>query len=135
MRRRLVPYFFIQLFLLLAVACAKEELRAPDSFPEEHVEYNSYLLAAEPQTRAAITDDYVELSWDKKDTLSVYTTNGRFVNYVYDSQMEDGIVRFKGVLDQGEEVDSYVVYPAGDHCVVDGQLYVTDQRHRKINYH
>lgn len=125
MRRRLVPYLFINLFLLLAVACAKEELRAPDSFPEEHVEYNSYLLAAEPQTRAAISDDYVELSWDKKDTLSVYTTNGRFVNYVYDSQMEDGIVRFKGVLDQGEEVDSYAVYPAGDHCVVDGQLYVT----------
>lgn len=124
MRRRLVPYLFIHLFLLLAAACAKEELSAPENAPETAVVYNSYLLVSDPQTKVAVSDDYSKLSWDSKDTLSVYTTKGRFVDYVYDSQMSDGIVQFRGVLEQGEEIDSYAVFPAGDHAVVDGQLYV-----------
>ena len=125
MKRHLFTYILVSLIIFLVGACAKEELLAPDDKPIIQVEYNSYLLAAELQTRAAITDDYVKLSWDKKDTLSVYTTKGRFVDYVFDSQLEDGTVRFKGVLDQGEMVDSYAVFPAGDHSVVDGQLYVS----------
>ena len=125
MRRGFLEYCSVLVLSLLAASCAKEELSAPQVVPEVVIDYNSYLLASMPQTRASISDDYKKLSWDEKDTLSVYTDQGRFVDYVYDSQLEDGVVRFKGLLDQGESVDSYAVFPAGDHSVTDGNLYVS----------
>ena len=124
--RRLIDNLFLILTLsFLAMSCAKEEMAAPQDIPEIETAYNSYILATVAPTKAAISDDYVKVSWDKKDTLSVYTSKERFVDFVYDTEVEDGIVRFKGELDAGEVIDRYAVFPAGDHVVSNDKLYVT----------
>ena len=110
--------------LSVLYACAKEELNAPENTPAPEKEYNSYIHASLDPTKVSISDDYVKLSWDDKDTLSVYTSNGRFVDFVYDMQADNGVVRFKGSLDEGESVEGYAVYPAGNHTVIQGQLCV-----------
>ena len=92
--------------------------------PTVETAYNSYIFATVAQTKAIISDDYVKVSWDKKDTLSVYTSKGRFVDFVYDTQVEQDVVRFKGELEDGEVIDRYAVFPAGEHVVSDDQLYV-----------
>ena len=124
--RRLFKYLSLALALsVLAVACAKEEMEEPQEVLEVETAYNSYILATVAKTKATVSDDYVKVNWDRKDTLSVYTTKNRFVDFVYDAQVEEGIVRFKGVLDSGEAVDRYAVFPAGEHVVSDDRLYVT----------
>ena len=124
--RRLFYDCLLVLFLsLLAASCAKEEMQAPQETPEVETIYNSYLLSTVATTNATISDDYVKVDWDKKDTLSVYTSKDRFVDFVYDTQVEEGVVRFKGELDPGETIDRYAVFPAGEHVVTDDQLYVT----------
>ena len=90
--------------------------------PTVETAYNSYIFATVAQTKAIISDDYVKVSWDKKDTLSVYTSKGRFVDFVYDIQVEQDVVRFKGELEDGEVIDRYAVFPAGEHVVSDDQL-------------
>ena len=123
--RRLFKYLSLALILsVLATACAKEEMEAPQDVPEVETAYNSYILATVSQTKATISDDYVKVNWDRHDTLSVYTTKNRFVEFVYDAQVEEGVVRFKGELDEGEAIDKYAVFPAGEHVVSDNQLYV-----------
>ena len=120
--RKLI-FAFISLIVL--GACVKEEFQTPEENHAPDKAYNAYIHASLSQAKASISDDYVKLNWDRKDTLSVYTTKGRFVDFVYDVQTEDDVVRFKGVLDAGESVDRYAVFPAGDHVVTDGNLYVS----------
>ena len=110
-------------FSLIALSCAKEQLEPP-VYEQEQTAYNAYLLASTGATKASVSDDYVKISWTETDSLSVYTSKGRFVDFVYDSPEADGVVRFKGTLAAGETIDRYVVFPAGDHTVSDGQLYV-----------
>ena len=110
--------------LLALVACVKEEFQVPEENQPADKVYNAYVHASLSQTKVAVSDDYVKLNWDKKDTLSVYTTKGRFVDFIYDVQTEDDVVRFKGELDAGEAIDRYAVFPAGEHVVSDGKLYV-----------
>lgn len=124
MRKQIYDLFLVLVLSFLAVACVKEEMEAPQDAPEVETANNTYILAAIAQTKAAISDDCVKVSWDKKDTLSVYTTRGRFVHFVYDTQVEEGLARFKGELDEEESIDRYAVFPAGEHVVSDGQLYV-----------
>ena len=112
-------------FSLLLGACAKEEMTPPDDLPVEEQECNAYILAYAPSTKVAVSDDYTKLSWTKEDTLSVYTNKGRFVDFVYDSSEGDGVVRFKGSLEDGEKTEGYAVYPSGNHAVSDGELYVS----------
>ena len=114
---------FALAFLFAALSCAKEELEAPMS-EQDHVAYNAYLLASTGSTKATVSDDYVKISWTESDTLSVYTSKGRFVNFLYDAPESDGLARFKGTLEAGEKIDRYVVFPSGKHEVHDGQLYV-----------
>lgn len=116
--------------LLLALslflgACAKEEMAPPYEQPADEQECNAYILAYAPVTKVAVSDDYAKLSWTPQDTLSVYTTRGRFVDFVYDSNQGDGIVRFKGSLEDGEKTDRYAVFPSGNHAVSEGELYVS----------
>ena len=116
--------------LLLALslflgACAKEEMAPPHEQPADEQECNAYILAYAPVTKVAVSDDYAKLSWSTRDTLSVYTTKGRFVDFVYDSNQGDGIVRFKGSLEEGEKTDRYAVFPSGNHAVSEGELYVS----------
>ena len=107
-------------------ACAKEEMSQPSQEqPDMEKDYNAYVLAYAPATKVAVSDDYAKLSWTPQDTLSVYTTNGRFVDFVYDCNEGDGIVRFKGALEAGERTDRYAVFPAGKHVVSDDELYVS----------
>ena len=111
-------------FALAALSCAKEELEAPES-EQETAGHNAYLLASAGATKAFISDDYVKLGWIQTDSLSVYTSKGRFVDFVFDRNEEkEGVARFKGVLDPGEKIDRFVVFPAGKHLVREGQLYV-----------
>ena len=110
-------------FSLIALSCAKEQLEPP-VYEQEQTAYNAYLLASTGATKASVSDDYVKISWTETDSLSVYTSKGRFVDFVYDSPEADGVARFKGTLAAGETIDRYVVFPAGDHTVSDGQLYV-----------
>ena len=124
MKRLLKDCFLVLALSFLAISCAKEEMEAPMDAPTVETAYNSYILATVAQTKATISDDYVKVSWDKKDTLSVYTSKGRFVDFVYDTQVEQGVVRFKGDLEDGEVIDRYAVFPAGEHVVSDDQLYV-----------
>ena len=107
----------------VALSCAKEELEAP-AFEQEQTTYNAYLIASTGSTKASVSDDYVKISWTEKDTLSAYTSKGRFVDFVYDAPEADGLARFKGSLDAGEKIDRYIVFPSGKHEVHDGQLYV-----------
>ena len=116
--------------LLLALslsACATEELDPPyeQPTPEPEPESNAYILAYAPSTKVAVSDDYAKLSWTKEDTLSVYTNKGRFVDFTYDCSEGDGIVRFKGSLEDGEKTEGYAVYPSGNHAVSEGELYVS----------
>ena len=116
--------------LLLALslsACATEELDPPyeQPAPEPEPESNAYILAYAPSSKVAVSDDYKKLSWTKEDTLSVYTNKGRFVDFTYDSSEGDGIVRFKGSLEDGEKTEGYAVYPSGNHAVSEGELYVS----------
>ncbi len=116
--------------LLLALslfigACATEELEPPYEQPSQEQECNAYILAYAPSTKAAVSDDYTKLSWTKDDTLSVYTNKGRFVDFAYDCSEGEGIVRFKGSLEDGEKTEGYAVFPSGNHAVSDGELYVS----------
>ena len=116
--------------LLLALslflgACAKEEMAPPHEQPAEEQECNAYIRAYAPSTKVAVSDNYAKLSWTKADTLSVYTNKGRFVDFVYDCSEGDGIVRFKGSLEDGEKTEGYAVFPSGNHAVSEGELYVS----------
>lgn len=116
--------------LLLALslsACATEELDPPyeQPTPEPEPESNAYILAYAPSSKVAVSDDYAKLSWTKEDTLSVYTNKGRFVDFTYDCSEGEGIVRFKGSLEDGEKTEGYAVYPSGNHAVSEGELYVS----------
>lgn len=117
----------ILILLVLSFAtlsCAKEELEDPRT-EQESVAHNVWLLASTGATKAAISDDYVKLCWSQTDSLSVYTSKGRFVDFVFDrNEEQEGIARFKGVLDAGEKIDRFVVFPAGKHSVVDNRLHV-----------
>ena len=112
-------------FSLFLGACAKEEMTPPDDLPVEEQKCNAYILAYAPSTKVAVSDNYTKLSWTKEDTLSVYTNKGRFVDFVYDSSEGDGVVRFKGSLEDGEKTEGYAVYPSGNHAVSEGELYVS----------
>ena len=114
-------------FSLFLGACATEELDPPyeQPAPEPEPESNAYILAYAPSTKVAVSDDYTKLSWTKEDTLSVYTNKGRFVDFTYDSSEGDGIVRFKGFLEDGEKTERYAVFPSGNHVVSEGELYVS----------
>ena len=116
------------LFLALSLffgACAKEEMTPPHDQPAQELECNAYIRAYAPGTKVAVSDDYAKLSWTLEDTLSVYTNKGRFVDFVYDCSEGDGIVRFKGSLEDGEKTEGYAVFPSGNHAVSDGELYVS----------
>ena len=93
-------WIFLLALSLFFSACATEELDPPyeQPTPEPEPESNAYILAYAPSTKVAVSDDYTKLSWTKDDTLSVYTSKGRFVDFVYDCNEGDGIVRFKGSL-------------------------------------
>ena len=106
-------------------ACATDELIPPYEQPAPEPECNAYILAYAPSTKVAVSDDYAKLSWTKEDTLSVYTNKGRFVDFVYDCSEGDGIVRFKGSLEDGEKTEGYAVFPSGNHAVSEGDLYVS----------
>lgn len=116
---------FLLAFSLFLGSCAKEEMAPPYEQPVDEQECNAYILAYAPVTKVAVSDDYAKLSWTPQDTLSVYTTRGRFVDFVYDSNQGDGIVRFKGSLEDGEKTDRYAVFPSGNHAVSEGELYVS----------
>ena len=98
---------FLLAFSLFLGSCAKEEMAPPYEQPVDKQECNAYILAYAPVTKVSVSDDYAKLSWTPQDTLSVYTTRGRFVDFVYDSNQGDGIVRFKGSLEDGEKTDRY----------------------------
>lgn len=112
-------------FSIFFGACATEELIPPYEQPAPESECNAYILAYAPSTKVAVSDDYAKLSWTPEDTLSVYTNKGRFVDFVYDCSEGDGVVRFKGALEDGEKTEGYAVYPSGNHAVSDGELYVS----------
>lgn len=120
-------WIFLLALSLFFSACATEELDPPyeQPTPEPEPESNAYILAYAPSTKVAVSDDYTKLSWTKDDTLSVYTSKGRFVDFVYDCNEGDGIVRFKGSLEDGEKTEGYAVFPSGNHVVSDGELYVS----------
>ena len=112
-------------FSIFFSACATEELIPPYEQPAPEPECNAYIRAYAPSTKVAVSDDYAKLSWTKEDTLSVYTNKGRFVDFVYDCSEGDGIVRFKGSLEDGEKTEGYAVFPSGNHAVSEGDLYVS----------
>ena len=111
-------------FVALSYSCAKEELVDPQTDIQQGM-HNTFLYASTGAAKASLSEDYVKLSWSPTDTLSAYTSKGRFVDFVFDgNEDQEGVARFKGVLDAGEKIDRYVVFPTGKHSVIDGQLYV-----------
>lgn len=111
-------------FVALSYSCAKEELVDPQTDIQQGM-HNTFLYASTGAAKATLSEDYVKLSWSPTDTLSAYTSKGRFVDFVFDgNEDQEGVARFKGVLDAGEKIDRYVVFPTGKHSVIDGQLYV-----------
>ena len=84
-------------FSFAALSCAKEELEAPRT-EQDSGAHNAWLLVSTGATKAAVSDDYVKLNWSQTDSLSVYTSNGRFVDFVFDrNEEQEGVARFKGV--------------------------------------
>ena len=106
--------FLLALSLFLG-ACAKEEMVPPHEQPAEEQECNAYIRAYAPSTKVAVSDDYAKLSWTREDTLSVYTNKGRFVDFVYDCSEGDGIVRFKGSLEDGSQTERLHIPPFSHH--------------------
>lgn len=109
--------------LMIAVSCVDEVIEPP-VIDTDQQGYNTYLLATTESTKAAVSNDYTKLSWTQSDTLSVYTSMGRFVDFIYDGEAEEGISRFKGILEPREVIDRYVVFPSGNHKVQDDDLYI-----------
>lgn len=106
--------------------CVKPELDAPVA---ETAEYNAVLTAAMPSTKVAIDDECTRLTWSNGDRISVLTSKGVYKDFVYEG--EDGVssAQFKGILEDGESVAGYAIYPANSqHSVVDGapQIYLPD---------
>lgn len=119
-----VKRFFFILCLATLAACVQEEFETPDEVPE--AEYNAYLIARiAGDSKATVSDDYTKLSWAVDDTISVYTSKGRFVDFVYDVHETGEGTRFKGVLEDDESIGGYAVYPNGNHKVTDGELIVS----------
>lgn len=125
---KIIHYFVFLATLFAAVSCGKEELEPPvaDGVIPEKMEYNTYLTARiNTETKASVSEDYKKLSWTVNDTISVYTSKGRFVDFIYDAEESPEEVRFKANLDNGETIGRYAVYPAGNHRVSsEGDVYV-----------
>lgn len=114
-----------KIFCLISMAvvalsgCVKPELDAPVA---DGLEYNAVLTATIPDTKVAIDNDYVKLTWSKGDKVSVLTSSGAYREFVYNG--EDGAVsaEFKGVLQNGETISGYAIYPANaQHSTADGR--------------
>ena len=111
----------ILLISLAAVSlfgCQKPEF---DITTETGTEYNATLTASVPETKVAIADDNVKLSWNNGDKISVLTSNGVYKTFVYNGESGATSAEFKGLLAEGETVGNYAVYPANSqHAVNDG---------------
>lgn len=111
-------------FILISLAtaslfsCVKPDLEQTIEDPKE---YNATLTASVPETKVAIADDNVKLSWNNGDEISVLTSNGVYKTFVYNGESGASSAEFKGILDEGETVGNYAVYPANSqHAVNDG---------------
>ena len=122
-------FFMMGIAALMSISCMKENLPVEETLPE--IEYNTVLKAsiseaekAAPAVKAIVSEDYKKLSWSAGDKISVYTSKGRFVEFIYDGTEAAETVHFKGMLDEGETMADFAVYPAGNHKVENGALKV-----------
>ncbi len=111
-------------FILISLAatslfgCVKPDMEQPVENPKE---YNATLTAAVPETKVAIADDNIKLSWNNGDEISVLTSTGVYKTFVYNGADGAATAEFKGKLDEGETVGGYAIYPANSqHSVNDG---------------
>ena len=108
----------ISLAAISIFGCEKPEF---DKTIDEAAEFNATLTASVPKTKVAIADDNVKLSWNNGDKISVLTSNGVYKTFVYNGESGATSAEFKGLLDEGETVGNYAVYPANSqHAVNDG---------------
>lgn len=111
-------------FILISLAtaslfsCVKPDLEQTIEDPKE---YNATLTASVPETKVAIADDNVKLSWNNGDEISVLTSNGVYKTFVYNGESGASEAEFKGILDEGETIGGYAIYPANSqHSVNEG---------------
>lgn len=117
---------FITLSAAILFGCIKPELEVPTV---ESAEYNTVLTATMPSSKVSIDNECTKLTWSNGDRISVLTSKGVYKDFVYEG--EDGVAsaQFQGMLEDGESVAGYAIYPANSqHSLVDGtpQIYLPD---------
>lgn len=102
-------YAMLLVSAALFTACAEELIEQP-----VNVKSKSIITANidDDQTKASVTSRG-EFYWNSGDKISVYTDNGRFLEFGLESGVGTKAARFSGDLDDTEYVSTTAVYPAG----------------------
>lgn len=102
-------YAMLLVSAALFTACAEELIEQPIN-----VISKSIITADidDSQTKASVTSRG-EFYWNSGDKISVYTDNGRFLDFVIESGVGTKTAKFSGDLDETEGVSTTAIYPTG----------------------
>lgn len=112
-------FILISLATVSLFSCVKPEL---DQVVEPTNEYNATLTASVQETRVAIADDNVKLSWNNGDEISVLTSNGVYKTFVYNGADGASTAEFRGYLAEGETIGNHAIYPANPQHTVNDEV-------------
>ncbi len=119
--------FFAAISLLLPVlmGCVREEVRDTERAGSEETSFTAVIGGG--TVRSDVTDDG-DFSWTAGDAVAVHVSGGqssRFAEFSLNSGAGSSTGTFKGMLNAGEEMSFYAVYPYNEgHSLEGGRLTV-----------
>lgn len=116
---KFLKFFILGTFVVLAFASCDKSRKAPAL---------TVLTATSGQgevSRVAIDEETMaSCTWSADDRISVFTSSGQFKEFAIQDGAGEKTAHFAALLDEGETVSDYAVYPAGAHQYQAGALSV-----------